>query len=134
MASPPNKPKQGSTCITMTHCVPTFAAPLATVSSHSDEDDDSFSEMSIATADAKPSGEGRKPVSSFDLPSATPMATSPMSVHTQHALTPQAAQTTALRKLKEVGRGNFNLDQPDLQALVSIPYDKVGGMGRRHVG
>ena len=59
----------------------------ATVSSHSDEDD-SFSEMSIATADAKPSGERRKPVSSFDLPSATPMVTSPMSVHTQYALTP----------------------------------------------
>ena len=59
----------------------------ATVSSHSDEDD-SFSEMSIATADAKPSGERRKPVGSFDLPSATPMVTSPMSVHTQYALTP----------------------------------------------
>ena len=59
----------------------------ATVSSHSDEDD-SFSEISIATADAKPSGERRKPVSSFDLPSATPMVTSPMSVHTQYALTP----------------------------------------------
>ena len=58
----------------------------ATVSSHSE--DDSFSEMSIATADAKPSGERRKPVSSFDLPSATPMVTSPMSVHTQYALTP----------------------------------------------
>ena len=27
MASPPNKPKQGSTCI-MTYCVPTFAVPL----------------------------------------------------------------------------------------------------------
>ena len=45
---------------------------IATVSSHSDEDDDSFSEMSIATADAKPSGERRKPVSSFDLPPPRP--------------------------------------------------------------